>query len=84
MVSSRGEFHVSLFAEDVRERVAKQYVPGVSEVDSRRGLLRQASDNFQKKLNKDSEAQSTGGAENIFKSDDGKWRPVLATLGKKF
>ena len=81
MVSSRGEFHVSLFAEDVRERVAKQYVPGVSEVDSRRGLLRQASDNFQKKLNKDSEAESAG--ENIFKSDDGKWRPVLATLGKK-
>ena len=60
----------------MRERVAKQYVPGVTEVDRRRGLLRQSSATFDKKDQTDSDSQS-----GIFKADDGKWRPVIVTLG---
>ena len=62
--------------DSVRERVAKQYVPGVTEVDRRRGLLRQSSATFDKKDQTDSDSQS-----GIFKADDGKWRPVIVTLG---
>ena len=65
----------------MRERVAKQYVPGVTEVDRKRGLLRQTSETFEKKLNKEALDQSAGRPENIFKADDGKWRPVVVTLG---
>ena len=64
------------FLDTVRERVAKQYVPGVTEVDKRRGLLRQSSATFDKTDQTDSDSQS-----GVFKPDDGKWRPVLVTLG---
>ena len=56
--------------------MAKQYVPGVTEVDRRRGLLRQSSATFDKQDQTDSDSQS-----GIFKADDGKWRPVIVTLG---
>ena len=72
---------ICVFKENVRERVAKQYVPGVTEVDKRRGLLRQSSDTFDKKLNTDSVDLSE--ANSVFKADDGKWRPVVVTLGRK-
>ena len=64
----------------MRERVAKQYVPGVTEVDRRRGLLRQSSATFDKNDQTDSGSQS-GSQSGVFKPDDGKWRPVLVTLG---
>ena len=60
----------------MRERVAKQYVPGVTEVDAKRSLLKQATDTLDKKT--DSEDQPD---QVIFKPDDGKWRPVVVTLG---
>ena len=56
--------------------MAKQNVPGVSEVDRKRGLLRQTSATFEQNDQTDSESQS-----GVFKSDDGKWRPVVVTLG---
>ena len=65
-----------LFLDTVRERVATQYVPGVTEVDRRRGLLRQSSATFEKNDQTDSGSQS-----GVFKPDDGKWRPVIVTLG---
>ena len=63
----------------MRERVAKQYVPGVTEVDSRRGLLRQASSTFEKPSTDTSDGSQNSG---VFKADDGKWRPVVVTLGR--
>ena len=56
--------------------MAKQYVPGVSEVDRKRGLLRQTSAAFDQNDQTDSDSQS-----DVFKADDGKWRPVVVTLG---
>ena len=63
----------------MRERVAKQYVPGVTEVDRRRGLLRQASSTFEKPSTDTSDSSQSSG---VFKADDGKWRPVVVTLGR--
>ena len=80
-VTAEQYLFISVFAENVRERVAKQYVPGVTEVDKRRGLLRQSTDTFEKTLNKDSVDLSQ--TNSVFKADDGKWRPVVVTLGRK-
>lgn len=65
-----------VFPDTVRERVAKQYVPGVSEVDRKRGLLSQTKAALDQSDQTDSENQS-----EVFKADDGKWRPVVVTLG---
>ena len=56
--------------------MAKQYVPGVSEVDRKRGLLSQTKAALDQSDQPDSESQS-----EVFKADDGKWRPVVVTLG---
>ena len=59
--------------DKVRERVEKQYVEGVSEVDAKRSLSSQTK----VMISKEDENQE----EMIFKPEDKKWRPVLMTLG---
>ena len=65
------------FPEKVRERVEKQYVEGLSEVDAKKGLTAQTKDLFSKPQEEDEEEKVS----SIFKPEDGKYRPVLLTLG---
>ena len=60
----------------IRERVEKQYVGGLSEIDAKKSLSNQTKAMFNKSAETDTETVS------VFKPDDGKWRPVVLTLGK--
>ena len=64
------------FLDKVRERVEKQYVEGLTEVDAKKGLTSQTKNLFSKSEENEEETVSS-----IFKPEDGKYRPVLLTLG---
>ena len=69
-----------LFIDKIRDRVDKQYVGGLSELDAKKSLSNQTKSMFSQTESTEEDNDETR-VSNIFKTDDGKWRPVVLTLG---
>lgn len=66
--------------DKIRDRVDKQYVGGLSELDAKKSLSNQTKSMFSQTESTEEDNDETR-VSNIFKTDDGKWRPVVLTLG---
>lgn len=69
----------------VRDNVTNQKIEGLSmekEINHKKEISEDVTDSIEKAtLKDDGETDDMSGTTSVFKPDDGKWRPVLITLG---
>ena len=63
--------------EKIQERISEQYIQGLSELDEKKNLYRQSKRIIQSQ----SKSTEVEHPPELFKKEDGVWRPTLLTLG---